>query len=57
MVFEKFYRLDPSLSRGVGGTGLGLYISRQLVRQMNGNIWVESRRGEGATFHVELPAG
>jgi signal transduction histidine kinase len=56
LVFEKFYRLDPALSRGVGGTGLGLYISRELVRQMNGRIWVESRQGEGSTFHVELPA-
>src|SRR5262249_6977558 len=42
-IFDKFYRVDPNLTRGVGGTGLGLYISRELVRRMNGTIWVESR--------------
>jgi signal transduction histidine kinase len=54
-VFEKFYRLDPQLTRGVGGTGLGLYISRELVQRMNGRIWVESAPGDGSTFFVELP--
>src|SRR5262249_47285108 len=38
-IFQKFYRLDPNLTRGVGGTGLGLYISRELVRRMDGRIW------------------
>jgi PAS domain S-box-containing protein len=55
-VFEKFYRLDPDLNRGVGGTGLGLYICRELVRRMEGRIWVESREPRGSTFVVELPA-
>ncbi|HEU5363783.1 MAG TPA: PAS domain-containing protein [Gaiellaceae bacterium] len=56
-VFEKFYRLDPNMNRGVGGTGLGLYICRELVRRMEGRIWVESAGlGRGSTFHVELPA-
>jgi signal transduction histidine kinase len=55
-IFEKFHRLDPYLQRGVSGTGLGLYICRELVRQMNGRIWVESSAGEGSTFSVELPA-
>jgi two-component system sensor histidine kinase VicK len=54
-VFEKFYRLDPNQTRGVGGTGLGLYICRELVRRMNGRIWVDSEEGEGSTFYVELP--
>jgi PAS domain S-box-containing protein len=55
-IFEKFYRVDPNLSRGIGGTGLGLYICRELVRRMNGQIWVESREGEGSTFAFELPS-
>ncbi len=54
-IFDKFYRVDPNLTRGVGGTGLGLYISRELMRRMNGTIWVESREGEGSRFSFELP--
>ena len=55
-IFEKFFRLDPNLSRGVGGTGLGLYISRELVRRMGGRIRVDSAPGRGSTFSFELPA-
>jgi signal transduction histidine kinase len=56
-IFEKFYRLDPNLTRGVGGTGLGLYISRELVRRMGGRIWVVSPRPgvRGSTFAFEMP--
>jgi PAS domain S-box-containing protein len=54
-VFDKFYRLDPDLTRGVGGTGLGLYICRELVRRMSGRIAVVSTPGEGSTFVVDLP--
>ena len=54
-IFEKFYRLDPDLTRGVGGTGLGLYISRQLLERMGGQIWVESSGRGGSTFVAELP--
>jgi signal transduction histidine kinase len=53
-IFEKFYRL-PSTSRAVGGTGLGLYICRELVGRMGGRIWIESSEGTGSTFFVELP--
>jgi signal transduction histidine kinase len=54
-IFEKFYRLDPDLTRGVGGTGLGLYISRELLERMGGRIWVESSGSGGSTFVAELP--
>jgi PAS domain S-box-containing protein len=54
-IFEKFYRLDPNLTRGVGGTGLGLYISRELLDRMGGRIWVESSGSGGSTFFAELP--
>jgi signal transduction histidine kinase len=54
-IFDKFHRLDPDMTHGVGGTGLGLYICRELVERMHGRIWVESERGRGATFSFELP--
>jgi signal transduction histidine kinase len=54
-IFEKFYRLDPSMTRGIGGSGLGLYISRELVQQMGGRLSVASRYGTGSTFTVTLP--
>jgi signal transduction histidine kinase len=54
-IFEKFHRLDPNMTQGVGGTGLGLYICRELVERMNGRIWVESEVGRGSTFTFELP--
>src|SRR6266498_3148583 len=55
-IFEKFYRLDPHMARGIGGTGLGLYIARELVRRMSGRIWVEPNNGRGSVFYVEIPA-
>src|SRR3989440_1867296 len=55
-IFEKFYRLDPDMARGIGGTGLGLYISRELVRRVNGRIWVEPNELRGSIFYVEIPA-
>jgi PAS domain S-box-containing protein len=55
-IFEKFYRLDPALTRGVGGSGLGLFISRELVSRMGGSLTVRSQPGEGAAFVVDLPA-
>ncbi len=54
-IFDKFYRLDPDQRRGIGGSGLGLYICQELVRSMNGRIHVESDPGEGAVFTFELP--
>jgi PAS domain S-box-containing protein len=55
-IFEKFYRLDPALTRGVGGSGLGLFISRELVSRMDGSLTVRSEPGGGAAFVVDLPA-
>jgi signal transduction histidine kinase len=54
-IFEKFTRLDPQMSGGISGTGLGLYICRQLVEQMGGRIWVESNHPKGSSFSFELP--
>ena len=55
-IFEKFYRLDPDMTGGIGGTGLGLYIASELVRRVNGRIWVEPNDEQGSIFHVEVPA-
>jgi PAS domain S-box-containing protein len=54
-IFEKFFRLDPNLTRGVGGTGLGLYITRELVTRMHGRVWVVSDGSSGSSFFLELP--
>jgi two-component system sensor histidine kinase VicK len=55
-IFEKFYRVDPHLTQTPGGTGLGLYICRELAHRMNGEIAVESEPGGGSTFVFLLPA-
>ena len=53
-VFGKFSRVDRPEVRGVGGTGLGLYITRRLVDLMGGSIWVRSKAGEGSVFTFSL---
>lgn len=54
-LFERFSQVDQSTSRPHGGAGLGLSISRQLARLMDGDIRAESRMGEGASFYIDLP--
>ena len=54
-LFEKFYRVDTSATRTVGGTGLGLFICRKIIELYNGRIWVESQLNKGSTFYINLP--
>jgi len=54
-LFEKFYRADDPVVRRTAGTGLGLYIVRQLVTMLGGQIQVRSRAGKGTVFTVTLP--
>lgn len=54
-IFQKFYRVDNSQTRQIGGTGLGLYIVKQRAEAMGGRVWVESAFGDGSTFFVSLP--
>ncbi len=54
-LFQKFYRVDNSATRTIGGTGLGLFISRKVVELYGGHVWTESELGKGSTFFVNLP--
>ena len=54
-LFQKFYRVDNSDTREIGGTGLGLYLSRRLAEAMSGNLRVESEYKHGSTFYLEIP--
>lgn len=54
-LFQKFYRVDNSATRTIGGTGLGLFITRKIVELYRGRIWAESQLGQGTTFFINLP--
>jgi signal transduction histidine kinase len=57
LVFERFYRVDPSRTRSTGGTGLGLTIAKQLIEAHGGSIGVESAVDQGSSFYFNLPLG
>ncbi|TSC62861.1 MAG: two component system sensor histidine kinase [Parcubacteria group bacterium Gr01-1014_48] len=54
-LFTQFYRIRDKDTRNIDGTGLGLFIAKELVRRMRGNIWVKSVKGEGSTFSFSVP--
>jgi PAS domain S-box-containing protein len=54
-IFRKFYRAESAARDGAAGTGLGLFIAKELVNAMGGRIWVDSKEGEGSSFSFELP--
>jgi signal transduction histidine kinase len=53
-LFQKFYRVDNSTTRTIGGTGLGLFICRKIIELYQGKIWAESTLGTGSTFYINL---
>lgn len=54
-IFQKFSQADSSTSRGKGGTGLGLYISKTIINRMHGDIYYKNKQGRGAVFYFDLP--
>ena len=54
-LFQKFYRVDNSETREIGGTGLGLYLCRRLAETIGGRLWVESEYKKGSTFFLSIP--
>jgi len=54
-LFDRFFLADAGLTRADGRVGIGLYTSREIVRKHGGEVWFESRKGAGSTFHFTLP--
>jgi signal transduction histidine kinase len=54
-IFGRFARAENARLQGIGGTGLGLYLCRELIEQHHGHIWFESHEGQGSTFFLTLP--
>jgi PAS domain S-box-containing protein len=54
-IFDRFHQIDGSSTRAHGGTGVGLYVCRQLLKVHEGRIWVDSAWGKGSTFSFSLP--
>lgn len=56
-IFDKFFLADAGLTREDGRVGIGLYVSREIVRRHGGEMWLESKKGVGSTFHFTVPIG
>ncbi len=54
-LFEKYYRIETEKTKDIQGTGLGLFIVKQIIEKMNGSIWAVSEEGKGSTFSFSLP--
>ncbi|MBE5321523.1 hypothetical protein IM793_20340 [Pedobacter sp. MR2016-19] len=54
-LFDRFYRVESQQTKTISGFGIGLYLSAEIINRHNGKIWVESKYGEGSTFHFDIP--
>jgi signal transduction histidine kinase len=54
-LFTRFFRVEEEAAKGIPGSGLGLFIVKQLIEKMGGKIWFQSKLGEGSTFSISLP--
>ncbi|QXU43231.1 PAS domain-containing sensor histidine kinase [Pedobacter sp. D749] len=54
-LFDRYYRVESQETKTISGFGIGLYLSAEIINRHNGKIWVESKYGEGSTFHFEIP--
>lgn len=55
MIFTRFFRVEEEAAKGIPGTGLGLFIIKEILERMNGKIWFSSKLGQGSTFSFSLP--
>jgi len=55
IIFDRFRQVQEGSTRKYGGTGIGLYITKHIIELLGGDIWFESKVGEGTTFHFSLP--
>ncbi|MCJ2532979.1 MAG: GAF domain-containing sensor histidine kinase [Candidatus Thermoplasmatota archaeon] len=56
-IFDKFFLADAGLTREDGRVGIGLFVSREIVRKHSGEMWLETKKGVGSTFHFTVPVG
>jgi signal transduction histidine kinase len=56
IIFDRFMKIDNHKQHLYRGTGIGLFLSKQLVEMFGGKIWVESEIGKGSTFYFTIPA-
>ncbi|WP_295668565.1 ATP-binding protein [uncultured Mucilaginibacter sp.] len=56
-VFERYYRVEAAEMRNISGFGIGLYLSAEIIKRHNGQIWAESTAGQGSVFSFSLPIG